>query len=132
MGSIIGSDTIRDGLVLYLDAGNNKSSSSGTNWYDLSNFKNNGIITGATFDSSIKGGTFIFDVNDKINCGNDSSIQLTTSFSISVFLKISNTGQNNYHIVGRDDIITERSFSYGCKNSGEHRLDYWFLKILRM
>ena len=124
MGSIIGPDTIREGLVLYLDAGNNKSYSSGTNWFDLSNFKNNGIITDATFDSSIKGGTFIFDgINDKIDCGNDTSVQLTTSFSISVFLKISNTG-DNIHVVGRDDISvsSERSFSYGCKDSGEHRL----------
>ena len=53
---------VRDGLLLYLDAGNTKSyPGSGTTWYDLSPIKNNGIFTNGPIYSSLGGGSIEFD-----------------------------------------------------------------------
>jgi hypothetical protein len=60
---------VTDGLVLYLDAANNKSyPGSGTTWTDLSRGGNNGTLTnGPTFNSE-NGGSIVFDgVDDSSN-----------------------------------------------------------------
>jgi hypothetical protein len=64
-----GPDIVTDGLVLHLDAANNKSyPGSGTIWYDLSNNSNNGsLVNGVSYSSNNKG-SFVFDgVDDFIN-----------------------------------------------------------------
>jgi hypothetical protein len=61
--------TISNGLVLHLDAANNKSyPGSGTSWVDLSRNGNNGTLTlGPTF-SSANGGSIVLDgTNDYVN-----------------------------------------------------------------
>ena len=64
-----GPDMTTDGLVLHLDAANEKSySGSGTTWYDLSNNSNNGTLINGTNYSSNNNGYFIFDgVDDWIS-----------------------------------------------------------------
>jgi len=60
---------VTDGLVMYLDAGNNRSYASGsTSWLDLSRGGNNGtLINGPTF-SSANGGSIVFDgVDDYVS-----------------------------------------------------------------
>jgi hypothetical protein len=66
---------VTDGLVLCLDAGNNKSyPSSGTAWNDLSGNNNNGTLTnGPTFNSA-NGGSIVFD-------GTDDEVTTTTQFT---------------------------------------------------
>lgn len=62
---------VTDGLVLYLDAANNKSYASGsTIWNDLSKTSSVGTLTnGPTYNSS-NGGSIVFDgVDDYINLG---------------------------------------------------------------
>jgi hypothetical protein len=69
-----GPNTVTNGLVLALDAGNTKSYANGsTIWYDKSGNGNNGtLINGPTFDSA-NGGSIVFDgVNDSVT-GNLSS-----------------------------------------------------------
>jgi len=59
---------VTDGLVLYLDAANNRSyPGSGTTWTDLSRGGNNGtLVNGPTFNSG-NGGSIVFDgTNDYI------------------------------------------------------------------
>jgi hypothetical protein len=67
----IGGNIVRDGLVLHLDAGSERSyPKSGTVWKDLSGNGNNGTLTnGPTFDSG-NGGSITFDgVNDYVLFG---------------------------------------------------------------
>ena len=67
---------VTDGLVLYLDAANNRSyPGSGTTWTDLSRGGNNGTLTnGPTFNGA-NGGSIVFDgTNDFIDCGNASNL----------------------------------------------------------
>jgi hypothetical protein len=65
-------DVVQDGLVLYLDAGNDISyPGSGTNWFDLSNNGNNGTLLNGVGYSASNGGSLTFD-------GVDDYIQFST------------------------------------------------------
>ena len=62
MATTDGPKIIKDGLVLYLDAGNKKSyPGSGSNWYDLTTNKNDGTLTGPPVFSAANRGDMIFD-----------------------------------------------------------------------
>ena len=62
MAGETGLNIVKDGLVLYLDAANNKSYVSGsTSWNDLSRSNINGtLVNGPTYNSS-NGGSIVFD-----------------------------------------------------------------------
>jgi len=69
-------DIVTDGLVLYLDAGNNNSYPGfESTWYDLSGNNNNGtLVNGVGFDIG-NGGSLTFDgSNDYISVSNSSSL----------------------------------------------------------
>ena len=57
-----GPNIITDGLVLALDAASPRSyPGTGTTWYDVSGYGNNGTLTnGPTFDSG-NGGSIVFN-----------------------------------------------------------------------
>jgi len=60
-----GPDIVTDGLVLYLDAGNNRSIISGSNtWFDLSRNSNTGSLINGPAYSSTNGGSIVFDGTD--------------------------------------------------------------------
>ena len=92
---------VENGLILYLDAGNDNSyPGSGTTWTDLSGNGNTGtLINGPTYNSA-NGGSLVFDgVNDytqltsKFNFG-------TSDFSISCWAKFSTvSGNTNYRTI---------------------------------
>ena len=72
MAGYISPNTVTDGLVLCLDASNQKSyPGSGTTWSDLTgNFYNGTLINGPTFNSA-NGGSIVFDgTNDYASLGN--------------------------------------------------------------
>ena len=85
-----GPKIVTDGLVLCLDAGNNKSyPSSGTSWSDLSGNNNNGTLTnGPTFTGSF-GGSIVFDGSNDYatNVYSQPAYQSTTSFTWNVWVK---------------------------------------------
>jgi hypothetical protein len=80
-------NTVTDGLVLYLDAANYLSYTSGsTTWRDLANNSFTGsLVNGPTFNSS-NAGSIVFDgVDDECNLGNilfTASIANSCSFDI--------------------------------------------------
>jgi len=79
--------TLPSGMVLYLDAGVTSSySGSGSIWYDLSGYGNNGTLSGATY-SSDDGGTMVFDgINDSITFSNPVEIPIGNEpYTISVW-----------------------------------------------
>jgi hypothetical protein len=103
---------ITDGLVLCLDAGNAKSyPGSGTTWSDLSGNGNNGtLVNGPTYSGS-DGGYLSFDgVNDYVNCGNNTSLDMSVEVTLIHWLrytgsgwspfigKLTNATTNNYRI----------------------------------
>jgi len=95
-----GPSIVTDGLVFYVDAGNNKSYngvSGGTTWTDLAG-NNNGTLTnmetdpansGYAYDSG-NGGSIVFDgVDDRVDLY---SLDSTNSFTINFFFKTTTQG----------------------------------------
>jgi len=94
MGFYRGPKIVTDGLVLSLDAGNEKSySGSGTTWFDKSGNGNNGtLVNGPTFNSD-NGGSIVFDgVNDYVICGNTVGNFGTSNFTINFYFKTTDSG----------------------------------------
>jgi hypothetical protein len=69
-----GASIVRDGLVLYLDAANPKSYTSGTTWFDLSGNNDGTLINGVGYSADNKGAMVFDGVNDTIDCGQVSSV----------------------------------------------------------
>lgn len=123
MAYVNGPKITTNGLVLALDAGNRKSyPGSGTTWFDLSGNGNNGTLTnGPIFDSG-SGGNIAFDgIDDYINCGSMSSVQLSNNFTLSVWHRNINTG----YLIDQGDIgndptgcleYTNRGLTLGFNN----------------
>lgn len=102
---------ITDGVVLYLDAANPTSyPGTGTTWYDLSGYGNNGFLSGGTsFDSNLK--TLVFDgINDFVEVIHSQSLDITGNLTLSAWVFI--TGVNNF----ASGIISK---GYGPQFSGD-------------
>ncbi len=86
--TIKGPYVVTSGLVLYLDAGNNRSyPGTGTTWTDLK-YTYNGTLTNSPSFSSTNGGNIVFDgLNDYISTSFDLSWNNTNSVTISLFVK---------------------------------------------
>jgi hypothetical protein len=99
-----GPKIVSDGLVLCLDAGNNKSyPSSGTSWNDLSGNNNNGTLTnGPTYTSSF-GGSIVFDgTNDYVSVSNTSILRPSTELSIGMWIKANSITVGWVRLFGQD------------------------------
>ena len=88
-----GPKIVRDGLVLYLDAGDRNSyPGSGTTWKDLSGNGNNGTLTnGPTFDSG-NGGSIVFDGSDDYVDIGKSILRNLQSFTVNICFSANSTG----------------------------------------
>jgi hypothetical protein len=82
MGISYNTSTVRDGLVLHLDAANPKSyPGTGTTWNDLSGNGNNGTLVNGVGYSTASNGSMTFDgVNDYASFSIQHSSQLTVNF----------------------------------------------------
>jgi len=91
-----GPNIVKDGLVLYLDAGSPNSyyGGVGTVWKDMSGNGNNGTLTnGPTFNSS-NGGSIVLDgVDDYVNITQNTLYRFvnTQPFSLSVWVRCTST-----------------------------------------
>jgi hypothetical protein len=97
---------ITDGLVLFLDAGNNRSySGTGTTWTDLSSTAITGSLTnGPTFNSA-NGGSVVFDgTNDHITFGNNLNFEITSPFTVSTWFRTTRTGEFVGVIAGKNKL----------------------------
>ncbi len=98
MATFGGSNIVKNGLVLHLDAANQKSyRSGGTTWFDLSGQNNHGTLTnGPTFNSS-NGGSIVFDgVNDYSNHGSTPALTGIINLSVNAWVYVVNTGSCYY------------------------------------
>lgn len=100
-----GPHIVTDGLVLSLDAGNNKSYQSGsTTWFDRSGNGNNGTLTNGPTFSSQNQGSIVFDgVNDYVLVGNQPSLSLTT-FTLAAWIRT--TTSTNQIILGKSHLTS--------------------------
>jgi len=87
---------VTDGLVLNLDAGFVPSyPRSGTTWSDISLSGNSGTLVNGPTYSSDDGGSIVFDgSNDYVNFGNILNFERTSSFTISLWFRV--TSLNTY------------------------------------
>ena len=94
MGISYNTSTVRDGLVLHLDAANRKSyPGTGTTWNDLSgNGNNSTLVNGPTFSSN-NSGSMSFDGGNDHNLlpTNFFSFPTLTTFTISMWFKSTQT-----------------------------------------
>ncbi len=115
----IGGDIVRDGLVLHLDAGSERSyPKSGTVWRDLSGNRNDGVLTnGPTFDSGNGGSILLDGINDFILTSTLNYQLLTSGFTLSMILYYTATTSN-------DNIISwgNSAFNSGNSNAWELRI----------
>jgi len=86
-----------NGLILCLDASDKNSyPGSGTTWYDVSGNNNNSTLTNGPTFSNVNGGVITLDgTNDYIDCGNNSSLQITGSITVETwayFTSLTNMG----------------------------------------
>ena len=90
-----GTNIVRNGLVLHLDAANPKSySGTGTVWKDLSGNGNHGTLTnGPTFNSDNKGSIVFDGSNDYVSTNNFSLDFGLQSFTLCAWIKTSNNTQ---------------------------------------
>lgn len=83
-----GPNIITDGLVLYLDAANTKSYTSGsTSWNDLSGLGNNGTLTNGPTFSSANGGSIVFDGSNDYVLLPNGLLSGTGNFTVNQFIK---------------------------------------------
>jgi hypothetical protein len=122
---------VTDGLVLYLDAANNKSyPGSGTTWTDLSRGGNNGTLTnGPTFNSA-NGGSIVFDgVDDYVDCG--LSTFQPTQMTLSVWMSRGSLANGGIITRGNINAGTELGISFGYSPSfgpgGGYPPDYYIV-----
>ena len=89
-----GTEIVTDGLVAYLDAGNQNSyPGTGTSWTDISRINNTtSLINGPTFDSAY-GGSIVFDgVNDYADLHNAfTGITPTNNFTMDIWFRPTTT-----------------------------------------
>lgn len=107
MSAYAGPNSVENGLVLSLDAGNTRSyPGSGTTWTDLSGNALNGTMTNVTYNAG-DGGYMSFDGTTSIvDCGASSLLNLT-NFTLEVMIYAINGGENNLaRIIDRNALST--------------------------
>jgi len=118
MSYSFGKSIVTDGLVFYVDAGNDNSyPGTGTTWSDLIGGNDGTLepVAGPTYDSA-NGGSIAFDgADDYVNCGNDTSVQITGELTQEAWFKSSVVGQQA--VIYKDD-ATNRCYKMQTHTSG--------------
>jgi hypothetical protein len=92
-----GPDSIETGLVLSLDAADRNSYVSGsTTWFDLSGNNNSGsLVNSPTFNTGSLGSIVFDGVNDYINLGNPSILNITSRLTINSWVNLTTFPSEN-------------------------------------
>lgn len=94
MGVVSGANIDNESIVVNLDACNIKSyPGSGTTWYDISGYSNNGTLENSPTYSPDNKGYFSLDgINDVITIPHSANLFLTTTFSIEMWIRVDTNG----------------------------------------
>ena len=117
-----GPHIVTDGLVLCLDAANNKSyPGSGTTWSDLSGNGNNGTINNGEFVPNAFGGGYLQNVNNQsntfyINIPNTTSLSNTLSVTTGgwVIEEVIWTNSTNYPEADAGSVFSNPAYGSGA------------------
>jgi hypothetical protein len=120
---------VTSGLVLALDAAERLSyPRTGTTWRDLSGNNNTGTLTnGPTFNAGNMGNIVFDGVDDYVNCGNNSSINLTSYITLSTWTKKAygssasvaiDKGRDNYGAWSLLFDVVANKVEFHCRISG--------------
>jgi hypothetical protein len=107
---------VTDGLVLCLDAANQRSyPKSGTTWSDLKGSNNGTLTNGPTFDSANKGSIVFDGVNDYVTAGT-TNLNLT-NLSICCWVKFSSKSGSWLTMSNKETSNTSRNWYIGLDSS---------------
>jgi hypothetical protein len=118
---------VTDGLVLCLDAANQRSyPKTGTTWSDLVGEYDGTLTNGPTFDAG-NGGSIVFDGSNDYGSITTEDFKFTTSFSVATFVKINSFSPSWLRIVDYSHFASPRNGwllgQYSNSNKIEFRLD---------
>jgi hypothetical protein len=104
MANQYGPRIVTDGLVLHLDSGSSKSyPGTGSTWTDLSGRNNNGTIENSPTYNIENKGVFTFNgTTQRVNCGNSSSLQITSG-SIAAWFNANSNNSNFRGIIAKQN-----------------------------
>jgi hypothetical protein len=125
-----GPNIVKNGLVLWLDAANTKSYTSGsTTWGDLSGNNNSGSLTNGPTFSSANNGSIVFDgTNDYISTSGISTS--FTEFAIETWIYVSQPQPNEYSSIvfsrGGGGIVTGLHFLGNAFGGNGYKLSYTY------
>ena len=124
--NLIRDNIVRDGLVLLMDAANNKSyCHTNLNINDLSVYSNNGVLTNGTTWNALNKGSLVFDGTDDFILGPASnSLNFGTgNFTINVWFRTTSTARRT--ILSRFDYnglgTIERGYYIDVQSNGRLR-----------
>lgn len=110
MATTGGSNAVRSGLVLSLDAANARSYVSGsTTWYDVSGNNNNGSLSNSPVFGSLNNGILIFNgINHNVSVPNSNTYLTGSYFTFSTWVNIPTTAAANtyYSILNKNNYNT--------------------------
>lgn len=111
---LLGGSIVTNGLSFYLDAGYAGSYISGTTWYDVSGYANNGTLTNGPTYSSSNGGTIVFDGTDDyvIKSSPSNLSNLEGNFTIESFIKPTSSSYGNIVVLANSSYNLECQFVF--------------------
>lgn len=91
---------VTNGLVMYLDAANNRSFVNGSSvWNDLSRTGVIGALTNGPTYNSLNGGSIVFDGSDDFVSG-ISNVNLSNNFTLQISIKPNTLASGNFMLIG--------------------------------
>jgi len=96
---------VKDGLVLYLDSGDQKSyPGSGTTWNDLSGNGSNGTLVNApTYSANNKGTLVLNGTNQYVTGVHNSVVDIVGDITVDCWFKITSTAASWVRVFGKGD-----------------------------
>ena len=121
MSYSFGKSIVTDGLVFYVDAGNEDSyPGSGTTWTDLIGSDDGALTNGPTFDSA-NGGSFVLDgSNDYVDI---KSLVIPANITVSVWVNTSSATSSYPQILTSDDsAVSIRNWQFRLESNNKIRV----------
>jgi hypothetical protein len=110
---------VTDGLVLYLDAGNTKSyPGTGATWSDLSRNRNNGTLSGPTFNSGNSGYILFDGLDDFVSVPDGNSWDFTTAMSVELWVYVTSYDAAGSVLIHQQNGATVGGFEIWIDTSG--------------
>jgi hypothetical protein len=114
MGVAYNTSIVRDGLVLYLDAANQKSyPGTGTTWFDLSGRNNHGTMNSVDFTSNSMS---FNNANDFVSVANSTDFNFNSTMTISSWILVNSFSTSAiYNILSKKPRFNDTRKGWSCQ-----------------